>query len=239
MACSGFATRPLYLLVRDALAERIAAGDWKPGAIIPNERELARELGVSTGTVRKALELMEAELLVTRRQGRGTFVSDPWSDGSAARISRLRGGNGEQIPDRSGPAQITEGEANNMECVQLRLREQDPVYRIRRVHFHDNRPFMVEAATMPAALFPGFVDRDSFCNGLLVLARRHGILVGTAQERVSIGTAAADIARDLNVAPASPIMVLDRVVLTHDGLPMEWRLGWCRPTQHHCLSEMR
>jgi len=123
--------------------------------------------------------------------------------------------------------------------VRLRLREQDPVYRIRRVHIYDDRPFMVEAATIPAALFPGFVDKDSFCNRLIVLARRHGILVGTAEERASIGTASADIARDLNVAPASPLMVLDRVVLTHDGLPMEWRLAWCCSTQHHYFAEIR
>ena len=170
MARNGLAIRPLYLQVRDVLAERIAAGDWKPGTIIPNEGDLARELGVSPGTVRKALELMEAEFLVTRRQGRGTFVNDPWSNGSAVRFSRLRVGNGEQISDPSGPAQVTEGEANDIECVRLRLREQDPVYRIRRVHIHDDRPFMVETVSVPAALFPGFVDKDSFCNGLLALA---------------------------------------------------------------------
>lgn len=54
-----FATRPLYLQVRDFLAERIARGEWKPGAAIPNEGDLAREFGISTGTIRKALDLLE------------------------------------------------------------------------------------------------------------------------------------------------------------------------------------
>ena len=71
-----FSKRPLYLQVRDALAARIAAREWKPHVAVPNESDLAREFGVSAGTMRKALELMRQERLLTRRQGRGTFVND-------------------------------------------------------------------------------------------------------------------------------------------------------------------
>ena len=74
-----FSIQPLYLQLRDALAERIASGEWKSGDIIPNEVDLARELGVSQGTVRRSLDLLESEHVVTRRQGRGTFVNDPGS----------------------------------------------------------------------------------------------------------------------------------------------------------------
>src|SRR5262245_10005748 len=57
---------PIYLQVRDALVERIASGEWKPRSAIPNEGHLAREFGVSSATIRKALELMEAKGLITR-----------------------------------------------------------------------------------------------------------------------------------------------------------------------------
>src|SRR5690606_30748158 len=70
------AARPLYLQVRDVLVQRIVVGHWKPGAPLPNETHLAQQLGISSGTVRKALDLMEVERIVTRRQGRGTFVND-------------------------------------------------------------------------------------------------------------------------------------------------------------------
>ena len=82
--------RPLYLQVRDALLERITNGTWKPQMAIPNELELAREMGVSPGTMRKALELLEAEHLVTRRQGRGTFVNDQASEQLAHLEFRVR-----------------------------------------------------------------------------------------------------------------------------------------------------
>jgi DNA-binding GntR family transcriptional regulator len=79
------------------LIQRIAAGAWKPGAAIPNEIELSRELGLSVGTVRKALDEMEGERLISRRQGRGTFVIDQTSNEHAVRFSNIRDPDGIRI----------------------------------------------------------------------------------------------------------------------------------------------
>ena len=67
--------RPLYRQVRDLLVRRIADGIWQAGQPLPSESEIALDLGVSQGTVRKALDEMTAENLVVRRQGRGTYVA--------------------------------------------------------------------------------------------------------------------------------------------------------------------
>ena len=96
-AVGRFSTRPLYLQVKDMLIQRIAAGAWKPGAAIPNEIELSRELGISVGTVRKALDEMESERLISRRQGRGTFVIDQTSNEHAVRFSNIRDPDGIRI----------------------------------------------------------------------------------------------------------------------------------------------
>ena len=71
-----FQIRPLYLQVYDNLVERLASSFWKPGHMLPSEQDIAIELGVSAGTVRKALSLMQEAQLIERRQGRGTFVID-------------------------------------------------------------------------------------------------------------------------------------------------------------------
>ena len=128
-----FSNRPLYLQLRDALAERIANGEWKPGSAIPNESDLAREFGVSAGTMRKALDLMEAERLLTRRQGRGTFVNDQTSDELAARFTNLRMPDGSRLCGQVKHVEVTEGRANDAECRRLRLRPDERVYRIHRV----------------------------------------------------------------------------------------------------------
>jgi len=238
-ATNGLSTRPLYLQVRDVLAGRIAKGGWKPGKPIPNELDLASEYGVSTGTMRKALDVMESERLITRQQGRGTFVNDQTSEELTMRFSAIRDANGERIAGQVELGEVTEGTANELERARLQLQIDDPVYRIRCVRLHEDRPFMVEEASMPAALFPRLTQINGFPHPIVALAQRHGILVGKAEERISVHAATPAVAVALSVPPASPIMVLDRVLLTLDGRPIEWRLGRCNLSGHHYLAELR
>ena len=58
----------------NALRERLAPGRARPGDRLPPEKELAAALGVSRGTLRLALERLEANGEILRRQGSGTFV---------------------------------------------------------------------------------------------------------------------------------------------------------------------
>jgi DNA-binding GntR family transcriptional regulator len=67
-----FATVPLYLQVGNEVARRIKDGTYT--GTLPNEHDLSREFQVSSGTVRKALDSLEARGIIDRRQGRGTFV---------------------------------------------------------------------------------------------------------------------------------------------------------------------
>ncbi len=69
-------TAPLFIKLRDDMAKRIAAGEWKAEQQIPNEVVLAAEYGISQGTMRKALDELEAMGVLTRKQGRGTFVNN-------------------------------------------------------------------------------------------------------------------------------------------------------------------
>src|SRR3546814_5348116 len=68
--------KPRYQQVKDRLIGRLIGSYWKPGDLLPSEMQLAEELGVSQGTVRKALDEMTADNLLVRRQGRGTYVAE-------------------------------------------------------------------------------------------------------------------------------------------------------------------
>jgi GntR family transcriptional regulator len=233
-----FSTRPLYLQLRDALAERIAHGEWKPGTAIPNESDLAREFGVSSGTMRKALDMMEGEHLLTRRQGRGTFVNDQSSDEMAMRFNNVRSKDGQQVTGRVRTVEMTEGKANDRERDRLALQSSDTVYRIRRVRLQGDRPFMTEEISYPAALFPGLMDTKNPSHRITVLAQQYRLLLGKAEERISIGKANATIATDLVIAADSPVMLLDRVVHDLDGRPVEWRTGYCHFTDQYYLADI-
>jgi GntR family transcriptional regulator len=233
-----FSNRPLYLQLRDALAGRIASGDWKPGSAIPNEGDLAREFGVSAGTMRKALDLMEAERLLTRRQGRGTFVNDQSSDELAARFSNIRTSDGTRVCGQVKALEIVEVAANEQERQRLRLREGDRVYRLHRLRHHDGQTFLIEEVSLPAALFPDLSDNTGVVGRIIALAQEYGILLGKAEERVSIGEASPAVAEGLGIEPGAPVMVLDRVVMALDGRPIEWRVGRCHLANSYYMAEM-
>ncbi len=57
-----------------SLASRIRSGEWT-GAL-PNERMLAGEYGVARNTLRRAMDMVEKEGLVSRQVGRGTLVRE-------------------------------------------------------------------------------------------------------------------------------------------------------------------
>ena len=68
---------PLYSQLVSIIKRNISAGTLSPGALLPSEAELCRTFDVSRSTVRQAIGALEAEGLVVRKQGRGTFVAEP------------------------------------------------------------------------------------------------------------------------------------------------------------------
>lgn len=74
---------PRYYQVYSSLQDRIRAGEFHPGDVLPSERRLVQDYGVSRITVIKAMDLLERDGLIERQQGRGSFVkcNDESSDG--------------------------------------------------------------------------------------------------------------------------------------------------------------
>ncbi len=65
---------PLHEQVLKIFKQKLTGGEWPPGALIPGEAALSQELGVSVGTIRRALERLSRDRLLTRARGRGTYV---------------------------------------------------------------------------------------------------------------------------------------------------------------------
>jgi GntR family transcriptional regulator len=229
-----FSTRPLYLQVRDALASRIAGGEWKPNAAIPNEGDLAREFGVSSGTMRKALDLMEGERLLTRRQGRGTFVNDQSSDELSVRFSNIRAADGERIAgDQDGkPHRPTPTRRNAGACTCAR--------RQGVAHPADaaapGRGRSWSRTGHAGVAVPGPHEQDALPHRIVVLAQQYGILLGKGTSGSPSAPSAS--ARDAEPENGAPILVLDRLVHDLDGHAVEWRLGMGHFADKYYLAEI-
>jgi GntR family transcriptional regulator len=233
-----FFKKPLYLQVRDAVAQLVLNERWKPGTPLPNETDLSREFGVSAGTMRKALDLLESEHLLTRQQGRGTFVADQSSAELAIRFSNVRAPDGTRISGEISTSSILEGKATEKEAFRLELGQGDTVYRIRRVRTYAGRPYMLEQATVPAALFPDLPSRRDASHRMVMIARDYRILLGAAQERVSAAPASTEAGKVLGIRPGTPITVLDRLVRTADSVPVEWRVSECHLGDLQYMADM-
>jgi GntR family transcriptional regulator len=143
-----FSVEPLYLQVRNLLAQRIASGVWVPGSMLPNEMDLARELGVSPGTVRKALDNLESDRLVLRRQGRGTSVVDQASGDLASRFSNFRDAAGVRIAGDLELLTQTQDTPTPIERERLQLSAGEPVLRTTRLRRYQGHLYMHETVVL-------------------------------------------------------------------------------------------
>ena len=86
---------PVYVQLSELLIREINAGRLLDGERLPPERQMAREMGTSVGTLRKALEDLQRKGLLRRRQGSGNYVralTDAKSLYSFFRIELIQGG---------------------------------------------------------------------------------------------------------------------------------------------------
>jgi GntR family transcriptional regulator len=133
--------------------------------------------------MRKALDVLAKEHVMTRRQGRGTFVNNQSSKAFFLRYENVRGPDGERLTGEEKSFKITQSAANEMECERLSLPEGDKVYRIQRVRLTGGKPLMLEEVSVPEALFPGWRRGLRSPTALATLPDlRHP--VGAAAERI-------------------------------------------------------
>jgi GntR family negative regulator for fad regulon and positive regulator of fabA len=75
--------------VEQILVTSILDGTYPPGAPLPNERRLAKQLGITRPTLRETLQRLAAEGWLRIRHGKSTVVNDYWQDGGLSLLSTL------------------------------------------------------------------------------------------------------------------------------------------------------
>ena len=226
----------LYMQVKELLVAKIGNGDWLPGSIIPSEINLAQELGVSQGTVRKAItELVENNVL-TRKQGRGTFVSTHDTHRALFHFFHITDNQGHKVLPDSRILHCRRKQASRKEAAKLRLSAGTQVIRIDRVRNFSAKPTMIEIITLPARPFGGLGNRGKLelPNTLYELyEKQFGITIHSAEEQLRAVAASKHDARILDLAVGTPLLEIERVALTLDKTPVELRISRCSTENHH------
>lgn len=223
--------RPLYQQVREMFLRRIADQTWQPGEMLPSEQALAQEVGVSQGTVRKALDALAAENLVERRQGKGTYVAEVTAERSLFQFFRISRPGGERVTPGSGDADVEQRAATGDERRLLELEAGSEVITVVRPRLVDGSPSILEKIAVPAARFPDLLEKE-LPNALYAIYHSdYGINVLAANEELRAVAASPSDAAKLGLAAGAPILSIERVAYDIDGVPVEIRQSLC-DTRH-------
>ena len=233
--------QPLYAKVGALLIDRLISGEWKPGQAIPSEFAIAAELGVSQGTVRKALDDMTAQGLVVRKQGRGTFVAEAEDQSILFRFYRLTPNSAPDSAseDETGFPQSeyvsrTQARANEQEKQVLNLTDGDQVWRFERLRYNGEQPILFEKLVLPCPVFPGLDENTRLPNNVYQFYSEHyGIIVATVKEELRAIIAPDSVALLLDLPSNSPLLEIDRRAVALDGRIVEWRVSLCRSDTMH------
>jgi GntR family transcriptional regulator len=225
--------QPKYLRIYTELRDRIIGGRWPAGSSLPSQRELADEFGVSTMTLRQALQLLADEGLVGTRHGLGTYVAPRFAHdlGHLRSFASDLAAQGAAVTTRLLDATAVTGP----EAVNARLGGPAEVLRLRRLRLVSGRPVILQVSYLPIPL-PGGADprdlagtpelagtrdiADTGDRGLYTQLADRGLGVARATETITPTALSRGDARDLGRPAGSPALLSHRISFTAAGDPV-------------------
>lgn len=230
---------PLYKRVKRELTELLGAGVWRPSQPIPSERKLVERFGVSTGTLRRAIDELVAEGVLVRYQGRGTFVSAHDRSRYLFRFFNICGHDGQRTYPVVRLLDFGLQKADAATGRDLAIRPGARIFRIRNLLSFKGVPTLVDEILLPAARFAG-MDRACIAERKGTLYQLYEEAFGNSISRIDerLRAAAADdfLAAELGLAPAAPLLQIVRRALAIDGTPVELRHSFVS-TEYHEYSQ--
>lgn len=217
------ANGPIYLRVRDQIADQIENGLLQPNSRLPSERVLAESNHTTRVTARLALAQLEAEGRIYRSNRRGWFVSpprlvyNPTEDYSFSDNVVAQG----RVP-ATETLDVTTIEANAWLAAKTGLAEGDPIVRLHRRRQIDGRSVLVENIYLNARRLPG-IETFDFNRSLWKLMREHYGLELARKQIEMFPTALVDPqAEALGVNAGTAGLYVTRCSRDHEGCFVEF-----------------
>ena len=232
---------PLYRQIKSLILQALEAGEWRPGQAIPSEQELAVRFSVSQGTVRKAIDEIDAENLLVRKQGKGTFVASHSDPRAMFRFLRLVPDD-DSIPHRESiPLECWRAKAGHEASRILAIEPGAPIMIVRRMLKFATTPVVVDEIYLPGEIFQGLTLEvlQSWRSSLYSLFEsRFGLRMIRADEKIRAVAADKATADILQVEDGTPLLSVERVTYTYGDRPVEWRRGLYLTEAHYYHNEL-
>jgi GntR family transcriptional regulator len=216
---------PLYVQLKEAIIEKVENGDWIAGEAIPTELELQNTYSLSRTTVRQALGELVSDGILTRIQGKGTYVSEPKLEPTRPDLTGFTQDMSEKgYSVSSRVLDISEQRANETIQKKLQISAYTNVLKIDRIRLVDNLPIGVHNVYLNNSLVPHVrLERYDLSHYSLYEAlRTEGVKLGEAEETVEASLADERHAELLGIPKGSPVLMLTRLLNMEDGRPLEY-----------------
>lgn len=206
-----------FARVKQHLKDGLAAGRWPAGSPMPSEAELVAQFGVSRMTVNRAMRELQAEGLVQRTQGVGTFAAPLHRVSSTLTIRDLH----EEISARGhrhhAVVQLQRAEpAGAALAAQLGVAPGSEVFHTLIVHHEDGVPLQCEDRYVNPACAPGYLGADFTRVTPTQYLFQHTAL-WRAQYTIEAAPPTAQEAALLRIGRAEPCLVVVRRTFTRDA----------------------
>jgi GntR family transcriptional regulator len=212
---------PLWAQIADTLRKEIAR-EYGAGDVLPPELELEQRFGVSRITIRRAVSELAAEGLVTRQQGRGTFVRGTqitqdlglltsWT----ASIRKL----GFEPQTVQTEIDVIEPDATIRTLLALPPKER--VVRVYRVRYASGDPICLMTNYVGIGLLPDLPQQGLLNDSLFETMMQAGIRPARAEDTVEAFAASANQASLLHIEPGAPLLQVTRVSWNQSGRPLD------------------
>ncbi|MBX3194402.1 MAG: GntR family transcriptional regulator [Microbacteriaceae bacterium] len=230
----------LHAQISDALRARIVSGDLARDHRLPPEPELAEEIGVSRGTLRRALATLIDEGLLTQIPGRGTFVTSAAADPGGERLSTLSedfASQGIPLDTRvlSSEAVVPPADVAGA----LQLAPGALALRLVRVRSTGSSPIALLHNYVRLDLAPGLETVDFAITTLFgALEGRYGLPIASARRSFSAVVAHGEVADALGLDPGMPVQYLEQLTFLADGRAIEYSDVWIDSRQLRVVTRM-
>ncbi|MFD1465987.1 GntR family transcriptional regulator [Lapidilactobacillus mulanensis] len=231
-------SEPKYVQIIEVIKQRIKEDIYLPGEMLPNQNDLATELGVSRMTVKKSLDILGKDGYVYSKRGAGTVVRKRM----AHKLNSLPiGGYDGLSKELGGPvtSQVIKFAIHfpSLEVQQaLELDKNDPVYEIRRLRIVNGQPYGLEHTFLPLKIIPD-LNSDIFLGSFYqFLHHDRKLEIGGAQRSLSAEKADGYDQKYLKSYPTDPILQVKQIVYLKDGRPFEISINRHPYAQHHTYT---
>lgn len=210
----------IYVLIRD----KILSGAYTNRSMIPTEKEMEKTFSVSRITVKRALDELAKEGLVTRQRGRGTMVT------FTAPVSSDFGNMEGLLEDMLTIALETKvrilefdyTEASPRVTDALKLPPASIVQRAVRTRTKDGTPFSYVITYVPEDIGSSFGRDDLKDQPILALIEKAGVSIARARQTVTATLADGTTGPALNIGIGSPLLKVSRIVYDENDRPVEY-----------------